>query len=82
MLRLRTQQSYYSRTWVSLLVLTHALGGTTNHLLLVDLRPQKLDGARAEQALERANIFLNKNSVPGDTRPFVPAGIRIGAHSL
>lgn len=46
--------------------------------MLVDLRPQELDGARAEQALERANIYFNKNSVPGDTRPFVPGGIRLG----
>eukprot|EP01098_Paradermamoeba_levis_P005664 TRINITY_DN237_c0_g1_i1.p1 TRINITY_DN237_c0_g1~~TRINITY_DN237_c0_g1_i1.p1 ORF type:complete len:497 (+),score=180.78 TRINITY_DN237_c0_g1_i1:69-1559(+) len=57
-------------------------GGTDLHLMLVDLRPQGLDGARAETVLEKCNIFLNKNAVPGDTRPFIPAGVRIGTPAL
>ncbi len=34
-----------------------------------------MDGARAEQVLERANIFVNKNTVPGDKSAFVPSGM-------
>jgi glycine hydroxymethyltransferase len=57
-------------------------GGTDNHLILVDLRPKGVDGARAEKVLERANITLNKNAVPGDTKPMVPGGVRIGSPAL
>lgn len=57
-------------------------GGTDNHLMLVDLRPVGLDGARAEKVMERALITLNKNAVPGDTKPMVPGGIRIGTPAL
>jgi len=53
-------------------------GGTDNHLILVDLRPQGIDGARVEIVMEKVNIFCNKNSVPGDNKPMVPGGIRIG----
>jgi len=53
-------------------------GGTDNHLLLVDLRSKGLDGARADATMEAAYIFLNKNSVPGDTKPMVPGGVRVG----
>jgi len=57
-------------------------GGTDNHLLLLDLRPTGLDGARAEAVMEACNITVNKNTVPGDTRPFVPGGLRIGTPAL
>jgi len=53
-------------------------GGTENHLILVDLRPQDIDGARADIVMEKANIYCNKNSVPGDLKPMIPGGIRIG----
>jgi len=56
--------------------------GTDNHLLLLDLRPKNIDGARAEKVLELASITVNKNSVPGDTKPFVPGGLRIGTPAL
>ena len=46
--------------------------------MLVDLRPQNIDGARVDVALEHCGVTLNKNAVPGDTKPFVPGGIRIG----
>ncbi|HEX7091604.1 MAG TPA: serine hydroxymethyltransferase [Longimicrobiales bacterium] len=58
-------------------------GGTDNHLLLVDLRRRDLTGKEAEEALGRAGITVNKNTVPGETRsPFVTSGIRIGSAAL
>ena len=59
-------------------------GGTDNHLLLVDLRNHgDLTGRKAEDALGRAEITVNKNTVPGETRsPFVTSGIRIGTAAL
>ena len=57
-------------------------GGTDNHLVLVDLRPLGLDGARAEKVLDAAHITLNKNSVVGDTSALQPGGVRIGTPAL
>ncbi len=57
-------------------------GGTSNHLVLVDLRPQGLDGARVERVCELAGLSLNKNTVPGDKSALVPSGIRMGAPAL
>ena len=58
-------------------------GGTDTHLLLVDLRPQDITGKDAEEALGRAGIHVNKNTVPGDPRsPFVTSGIRLGSSAL
>ncbi|MBW3533961.1 MAG: serine hydroxymethyltransferase [Gemmatimonadetes bacterium] len=60
-------------------------GGTDTHLLLVDLRPSHgdLTGKDAEQALERAGMTVNKNTVPGETRsPFVTSGLRIGTPAV
>ncbi len=55
-------------------------GGTDTHLLLVDLRPKKLTGNKAEKALERAHITTNKNGVPFDPeKPTVTSGIRVGS---
>jgi glycine hydroxymethyltransferase len=55
-------------------------GGTDTHLLLVDLRPKKLTGNRAEKALGRAHITTNKNGVPFDPeKPTVTSGIRVGS---
>lgn len=57
--------------------------GTDNHLILIDLRNKDLTGKKAEEALERANITLNKNMVPFDTEsPFVTSGIRIGSPAM
>ena len=54
-------------------------GGTDNHLMLVDLRPQNVTGADAGNALEAAGLILNKNGVPFDTAPpAVTSGIRLG----
>jgi len=55
-------------------------GGTDTHLLLVDLRPKRLTGIRAEKALSRANVTTNKNAVPFDPeKPTVTSGIRVGS---
>eukprot|EP01018_Ginkgo_biloba_P006469 Gb_16208 [translate_table: standard] len=57
-------------------------GGSDNHLVLVDLRPLGIDGARVEKVLDAASITLNKNSVPGDKSAMVPGGIRVGTPAL
>jgi glycine hydroxymethyltransferase len=60
-------------------------GGTDNHLMLVDLRSfdPNLTGKVAQEALDRAGITLNKNTVPGDPRtPFVTSGLRIGTPAV
>ncbi len=54
-------------------------GKTENHLFLVDLRQAGVTGAEAEEALDRANITVNKNAVPNDPRPpMVTSGLRLG----
>jgi glycine hydroxymethyltransferase len=54
-------------------------GGTDNHLILVDLTDKEIGGKPAAQALDRAGLETNYNTVPYDTRkPFDPSGIRIG----
>lgn len=57
--------------------------GTEDHLFLVDLIDKGLTGKAADAALGRANITVNKNSVPNDPQsPFVTSGIRIGSPSI
>ncbi len=60
-------------------------GGSDNHLMLLDLRPSHPDltGKQAQLALEGANITLNRNTVPGETRsPFQTSGLRIGTPAV
>ena len=58
-------------------------GGTDNHLLLVDLTSKGVTGKDAAQALDRARITLNYNTVPFDPRkPFDPSGIRLGTPAV
>ena len=60
-------------------------GGSDNHLMLLDLRPShpELTGKQAQLALEGANVTLNRNTVPGETRsPFQTSGIRIGTPAV
>lgn len=57
--------------------------GTDNHLLLVDLTKENITGLELETYLESANITVNKNTVPNETRsPQVTSGIRIGTPSV
>jgi glycine hydroxymethyltransferase len=58
-------------------------GGTDNHLFLIDLIEAGITGKDAEEALGRANITVNKNTVPGEPRsPFVTSGLRIGTPAV
>ena len=58
-------------------------GGTDNHLILADVTPLGLTGAKAENALGRCGITVNKNMIPFDERkPMDPSGIRIGTPAL
>jgi len=62
---------------------TLSSGGTDNHLILADLTSKDIAGKPAAQALDRAGIELNYNTVPYDTRkPFDPSGIRLGTAAL
>ncbi len=58
-------------------------GGTDNHLMLLDLRPQNLTGKEIEKLLDEAHITANKNTVPNDPqKPFVTSGIRLGTPAV
>lgn len=58
-------------------------GGTDNHLFLLSLLEKPYSGKDVEELLESANITLNKNAVPGDTRsPFMTSGLRIGTPAM
>ena len=58
-------------------------GGTDNHLMLLDLRHSELTGKAAQEALDKARITVNRNTVPFETRsPFVTSGIRIGTPAV
>ncbi|MBZ1348760.1 MAG: serine hydroxymethyltransferase [Candidatus Liptonbacteria bacterium] len=63
-------------------------GGTDNHLILIDIKSSfghknsHINGLIAEKLLEKNGITANRNSVPGDTSPFNPSGIRIGVPAV
>jgi glycine hydroxymethyltransferase len=58
-------------------------GGTDNHLVLLDLSDREITGKEGEEALDRAGITVNKNTVPNEKRsPFVTSGLRIGTPAL
>ncbi|MBI4126235.1 MAG: serine hydroxymethyltransferase [Deltaproteobacteria bacterium] len=58
-------------------------GGTDNHLCLVDFTDRGISGKDAEEALGKAAITVNKNTIPRETRsPFVTSGIRLGAPAI
>ncbi|MDP3267899.1 MAG: serine hydroxymethyltransferase [Legionella sp.] len=57
--------------------------GTDNHLILVNLIDKNITGKEADAALSKANITVNKNSVPNDPRsPFVTSGLRLGTPAV
>jgi len=58
-------------------------GGTDNHLMLVDVRKRGLTGKESAEALDRAAITVNKNTIPFDTEsPFKASGIRLGTPAV
>ncbi len=58
-------------------------GGTDNHLVLLSLLDKGITGKDADAALDRANITVNKNTVPNDPRsPFVTSGLRLGTPAI
>ena len=58
-------------------------GGTDNHLMLVDLRAQKVNGKEAQNALDKAGITVNKNLIPYDPeKPLVASGVRLGTPAV
>jgi len=59
-----------------------ATGGTDNHLILWDLKPQGITGSKFEKLCDAVNITLNKNCVPGDKSAITPGGVRIGAPAM
>jgi len=61
---------------------TLVTGGTDNHLILWDLRPQNLTGNKMERLFELASISVNKNTVPGNVSALSPGGIRVGVPAL
>ena len=58
------------------------LGGTDNHIVLLDLRDRGINGARVQCILEIAGIAANKNTVPGDKSAMNPGGLRMGSLAI
>jgi glycine hydroxymethyltransferase len=61
---------------------TLATGGTENHLILWDLKPQSLTGSKMQTICDHCSITLNKNAVLGDKSALTPGGVRIGTPAL
>ncbi|MEJ5253278.1 MAG: serine hydroxymethyltransferase [Chthonomonadetes bacterium] len=58
-------------------------GGTDNHLMLIDLRPHRLTGRKAQVVLDSVHITVNRNMIPFDPeKPFVTSGIRLGTPAV
>jgi len=57
-------------------------GGTDNHLVMWDLRPEGITGSKMEKACDLCHITLNKNAVVGDVSAMAPGGVRIGAPAM
>jgi len=56
--------------------------GTDNHLVLWDLRPQKLTGSKYVLVCDECNITLNKNTIHGDANAINPGGVRVGTPAM
>jgi len=61
---------------------TLATGGTDNHLILWNLRPQKVTGSKYETLCDVCGITINKNSIHGDKSAITPGGVRVGTPAL
>lgn len=61
---------------------TMVTGGTDNHLILWDLRPQKFTGSKMEKICDAVHITVNKNAVNGDVSAMNPGGVRLGTSAL
>jgi glycine hydroxymethyltransferase len=57
-------------------------GGTSNHLVLVDLKQKGVDGGQVERILELVGVASNKNTVPGDKSALRPGGLRMGTPAM
>src|SRR5258708_8771879 len=58
-------------------------GGTDNHLMLIDLRPQQLTGKKAQTELDKVHLTTNKNAIPYDTeKPWITSGLRLGTPAV
>jgi len=57
-------------------------GGTDNHIVLWDVRPQDMTGAKLEKVFELVSISVNKNAIYGDTSGLNPGGIRLGTPAM
>jgi glycine hydroxymethyltransferase len=68
---------------LAMLGYTISSGGTDNHVVLVDLRPNGINGLEAQEALDKAAITVNKNAIPFDTEPISrTGGIRLGTPAM
>lgn len=54
-------------------------GGTENHMILINLKGQGVDGAQVEHVLNELDITVNKNTVKGDSSALRPSGLRLGS---
>ena len=61
---------------------TLASGGTDNHLILWNVKPLDLTGAKVEAVLEKMLIYANKNSISGDASPINPGAVRVGTPAM
>jgi len=87
-----TYQTYAKQIAINAKVLARTLqnkgstlvtGGTDNHLMVVDLRPQRISGKDAADVLESVGIVVNRNTIPHDSAsPFNPSGIRLGTPAV
>ncbi|KAI5171584.1 glycine hydroxymethyltransferase [Nematocida sp. LUAm3] len=57
-------------------------GSTVNHMMIIDLRNMGVGGSQVESVCDLLGISINKNTVPGDTSPFNPSGIRVGTYAI
>jgi glycine hydroxymethyltransferase len=67
---------------VSVYGYTLATGGSDNHLILWDLKPQNITGSKMQTVCDNCSITLNKNAVLGDKSALTPGGVRVGAPAL